>query len=159
MGDERYPYEIVSHWRVSGPIGEVFDVLTDAPALPRWWPAAYSEVTEVAPGDSDGRGRTTAIVTRGFLPYSVRWQVEVAEARRPDLIRIKATGDVIGRGEWRLAPEGDMVALAYDWRVRVGKPWMEKFEFLLKPLFVINHNYVMRRGEEGLRAELARRRA
>jgi hypothetical protein len=45
------------------------------------------------------------------------------------------------------------------WRVRVGKPWMRAFERVLKPAFVWNHNSVMRRGELGLRAELARRNA
>jgi hypothetical protein len=52
---------------------------------------------------------------------------------------------------------GGEVALAYTWRVRVEKPWMQRLEFLLKPLFTINHNHVMRRGEAGLRRELARR--
>jgi hypothetical protein len=41
--------------------------------------------------------------------------------------------------------------------VRVEKPWMQRLEFLLKPLFTINHNHVMRRGEAGLKRELARR--
>ena len=67
--------------------------------------------------------------------------------------------DVIGLGEWRLAEHGGEVDLRYLWRVRVGKPWMQRFEFLLKPVFTWNHNWVMRRGEQGLRAELARRKA
>ena len=154
-----YPYEIVSHWRVPGRIDDVYAVLTDAPGLPRWWPEAYSEVREIAPGDETGRGRVSAIVTRGFLPYAVRWQITVTEARRPDLIRIDAAGDVEGVGEWRLRQDDGAVALAYDWRVRVGKPWMRRFERLLKPLFVWNHDYVMRRGEKGLAAELGRRAA
>lgn len=153
----RYPYEIVSRWRVPGSIEQVFDVLTDAPSLPAWWPEAYSEVRELAPGDARGIGRMAEIVTRGFLPYSIRWRIEATEIRRPDLIRVRASGDLSGVGEWRLAEDGRDVVLAYDWRVRVEKPWMRRIEALLKPAFVINHNHVMRRGEKGLRAELARR--
>lgn len=111
----------------------------------------------MAEGDADGVGRVTAITTRGVLPYDVNWQVTVLETKAPNLIRIAATGDVEGLGDWRLAQQGDLVQLVYDWRVRVGKPWMRHFEFLLKPLFVANHNWVMRRGEQGLRTELKRR--
>jgi uncharacterized protein YndB with AHSA1/START domain len=158
MGDERYPYEIESRWRVAGAIDDVYAVLTDAEALPRWWPEAYSKVTVAVPGDPEtGVGRITDITTRGVLPYDVTWQVEVLETRRPELIRVRASGDVIGLGEWRLAQNGGEVDLSYLWRVRVGKPWMRKFEFLLKPVFTWNHNWVMSRGEAGLRAELRRR--
>ena len=49
MAEERYPYEIESHWRVEGAIDDAYAVLTDTEALPRWWPEAYSRVTVVAP--------------------------------------------------------------------------------------------------------------
>jgi hypothetical protein len=125
--------------------------------MPRWWPEAYTRVTEIAPGDSRGCGRISDIVTRGFLPYDVNWRLTVVEVNPPKAIRVTATGDLTGEGEWRLGQEGGEVALAYTWRVRVEKPWMQRLEFLLKPLFTINHNYVMRRGEAGLKRELARR--
>jgi uncharacterized protein YndB with AHSA1/START domain len=157
MADERFPYEIVSRWRVTGAIGDVYTVLTDAASMPRWWPEAYTRVTEIAPGDSRGCGRISDIVTRGFLPYDVNWRLTVVEVNPPKAIRVTATGDLSGEGEWRLAQEGGEVALAYTWQVRVEKPWMQRLEFLLKPLFAINHNFVMRRGEAGLRRELARR--
>lgn len=160
MDHERYPYRIESRWRVAGAIDEVYAVLTDAGALPRWWPEAYAEVTEALGGDPEtGVGRVTDIVTRGRLPYDVSWRVEVIATRPPEFIRIRASGDVIGYGEWRLMQDGDEVDLRYLWCVRVGKPWMQRFEFLLKPVFAWNHNWVMRRGERGLAAEVARRRS
>ena len=160
MAEDRYPYEIESRWRVLGAIGDVYAVLTDTGALPRWWPEAYSRVAVVAEGDPvTGAGQVTDIVTRGVLPYDVTWRLEVLETRAPELIRVKASGDVIGLGTWRLAESDGAVELSYLWRVRVGKPWMRAFERVLKPAFVWNHNSVMRRGELGLRAELARRSA
>ena len=160
MGEERFPYELESHWRVPGAIGDVYAVLMDDAALPRWWPEAYAKVTVAAEGDAaTGVGRITDIVTRGLLPYDVTWRVEVLETGTPDLIRVRASGDVIGLGTWRLTQGDGVVDLRYLWRGRVGKPWMKRLEFLLKPVFVWNHNWVMRRGEQGLRAELARRRA
>jgi uncharacterized protein YndB with AHSA1/START domain len=154
---ERFPYELVSHWRVPGRIDKVYDVLSDQAELPRWWPQVYTRVREIAPGDDSGRGRTLAIVTRGALPYDLTWQFTVLETERPRLIRLKASGELAGFGEWQLAEEGDEVALTYTWRIRAGKPWMQRLEFLLKPLFRMNHNYVMRQGEEGMKRELARR--
>ncbi len=154
---ERYPYEIESRWRVPGEIGDVYATLTDSEALPRWWPEAYSTVRVVAKGDEQGVGRITDITTRGVLPYEVVWRVTITETRPPKLIRLAASGDVIGRGEWRLRPDGGDVLLTYLWRVRVARAWMQRFEFLLRPIFVANHKWVMRRGELGLRAELARR--
>jgi uncharacterized protein YndB with AHSA1/START domain len=158
MAEERYPYEIVSHWRAPGSLRQVFDVLTDAPALPRWWPSAYTHVREVAKGDPDtGVGRLSEIVTRGFLPYDVDWRLEVIETDPPQRIRVRASGDLSGVGEWLLRQDGDGVAMTYTWRVKVNKAWMQRVEFLLKPFFTINHQYVMRKGERGLREELKRR--
>jgi uncharacterized protein YndB with AHSA1/START domain len=157
MSDGRFPYEIVSRWRVAGTIEEVYGVLTDAAAMPGWWPEAYTRVSEVAPGEPDGCGRVSDIVTRGFLPYDVNWRLTVVAVEPPTMIRVAATGDLSGEGEWRLDQDGAAVALAYTWRVRVEKPLMERLEFLLKPLFTVNHYHVMRRGEAGLKRELARR--
>lgn len=154
---ERFPYELVSRWRVPGRIDDVYTVLTDGPSLPRWWPQAYASVREIAPGDRRGIGRISEMVTRGVLPYDVNWRVEVVDAERPTRIRVKASGDLIGFGEWQLRQDGAEVVLTYDWRVRVTKPWMQRIEFLMKPLFKLNHDWVMKRGEAGLRAELARR--
>ena len=159
MGSDSYPYRIVSHWRAAGRIEDIYAILVDAESLPLWWPEAYRSVRTLAEGDADGVGRVTAITTRGALPYNVNWQVTLTEVRAPTLIRLDASGDVEGRGEWQLQQEGGDVTLRYDWRVRVGKRWMQRFEWLLKPAFVANHNWVMRRGERGLRGELARRAA
>jgi uncharacterized protein YndB with AHSA1/START domain len=156
---ERFPYEIVSHWRVPGPIDRVYDVLSDSPSLPRWWPEAYRRVHEVAPGDAAGRGRMLDITTKGALPYEIVWRLEILDTERPRLIRVGASGELVGFGEWRLAEAGDAVMLTYTWRVRAERPMLRRLEFLLKPVFTLNHNWVMRKGEAGLKRELARRPA
>jgi len=102
MSDGRFPCEIVSHWRVAGVLDEVYAVLSDAASMPGWWPEAYAEVSEVAPGAQDGRGRVSDIVTRGFLPYDVNWRLAVVAVEPPTMIRVAASGDVSGEGEWRL---------------------------------------------------------
>ncbi len=154
---QRFPYELVSRWRVPGPIGRAYDVLSDGEAMPRWWPQAYRRVREIAPGAADGVGRVLEITTRGALPYELTWRLELLETERPRLIRVRASGELAGFGEWQLAEAGNDVALTYTWRVRAEKPMLRRLEFLLKPLFALNHGWVMRKGEEGMRRELARR--
>jgi uncharacterized protein YndB with AHSA1/START domain len=156
---ERFPYEIVSHWRVPGPIGRVYELLSDSAALPRWWPQAYHRVREIAPGDADGRGRVLEITTKGALPYALAWRLEILEATRPRLIRLRASGELVGFGEWQLSEAANEVTLVYTWRVRAEHPILRRLEFVLKPIFALNHNWVMRKGEAGLKRELARRAA
>ena len=109
---------------------------------------------EIAPGDAAGRGRVLAITTKGALPYELTWRLEILEAERPRLIRLKASGELVGFGEWRLAEAGGEVTLTYTWRVRAEHPILRRLEFLLKPIFALNHNWVMRKGEEGMKREL-----
>jgi uncharacterized protein YndB with AHSA1/START domain len=154
---ERFPYEIVSRWRVPGPIERAYEVLSDVEAAPRWWPQAYHRVCEIAPGNTDGDGRILEITTKGALPYELTWRLEILEMEPPRLIRLRASGELVGFGEWQLVETGGDVALTYTWRVRAEQPLLRRLEFLLKPIFALNHNWVMRKGEEGMRREIVRR--
>jgi hypothetical protein len=44
--------------------------------------------------------------------------------------------------------------VTYNWNVYTNKPWMNTFYFLLKPLFVYNHNKIMHLGAVGLAKKL-----
>ena len=152
-------YVFVSRWQVEGTTGEVADVLGDFAALTRWWPSVYLDVWEVRPPDARGLGRRVKTVTKGWLPYKIRWEFEVVESRYPNGFAIVATGDFEGRGVWTFEQRGPMVEMTYDWRLRAEKPLLRNLSFLLKPVFEANHHWAMARGEESLRLELARRRA
>jgi hypothetical protein len=152
-------YVFVSRWRVEGTTGEVADVLGDFAALPRWWPSVYLDVWEVRPPDAQGLGRRIKTVTKGWLPYTIRWELEIVESRYPNGFAIVASGDFEGRGVWTFEQRGSMVEMTYDWRLRAEKPLLRNLSFLLKPLFEANHRWAMAKGEESLRLELARRRA
>jgi hypothetical protein len=152
-------YQFISRWRVEGTCGEVADVLGDPLALPRWWPSAYLDVWEVRPPDSNGVGRRVKLHTKGWLPYTLRWQFEVVESRYPHGFTIVAAGDFDGRGVWTFEQDGPLVNITYDWRLRAEKPLLRTLSPVLKPLFEANHRWAMARGEESLALELARRRA
>src|SRR6266436_8764821 len=74
-------YVFLTRWRVEGTCGEVADVLGDPAALERWWPSVYLGVEELSPGDGHGVGRRARLHTKGWLPYTLRWEFEVVESR------------------------------------------------------------------------------
>ncbi len=152
-------YHFVSQWRVEGTCGEVADVLGDPVALARWWPSVYLAVQELRPGDSRGVGRRVKLHTKGWLPYTLTWELEVVESRYPYGFTITAAGDFDGRGVWTFEQDGAAVNITYDWRLSAEKPLLKNLSFLMKPLFAANHRWAMAQGEESLKLELARPRA
>ena len=152
-------YHFTTRWRVEGTCGEVADVLGIAEALERWWPSVYLQVDELEPPDAHGLGRRVALLTKGWLPYTIQWDFEVVESRYPYGFTIAANGDFHGRGVWTFQQDGGIVDIVYDWRVRADKPFLRNLSFILKPIFEANHRWAMAQGETSLRLELARRRA
>jgi hypothetical protein len=150
-------YHFITHWRVKSTLEEVYNILSDTLEFPRWCPSVYLSVTEVHSGGADHIGRVMQMHTKGRLPYTIRWFSRLAESNRPYGFTIEASGDFQGRGVWTFSKDGRHVKITYDWRVRAGKPLLKYLSFLLKPIFAANHRWAMARGEEGLRAELARR--
>ena len=152
-------YAFLTTWRVRANVDEVFDVLSDPLALPRWWPAVYLEVKELKPADGpNGVGRVIGLHTRGRLPYTLRWNFTVLESTRPSGFKLAAHGDFEGTGVWTLAQDGDHVEATYDWRISAEKPLLRYGTFILRPFFAANHRWAMARGEESLALELRRRR-
>jgi hypothetical protein len=155
----RNDYHFVTDWRVEGTVDEVSAVLGDPVALPRWWPSVYLEVTDLEPGRADDVGREATLHTRGWLPYTLRWILRVTESNRPHGFAFDARGDFEGKGVWTFTQDGRWVDVRFDWRIRAQKPLLRLLSPLLRPAFAANHRWAMARGEESLRAELARRRA
>jgi hypothetical protein len=151
-------YHFITHWHVPGTIQEVVDIIGNAPDLVRWWPSVYLDVKQLEPGDKNGLGKVVSLYTKGWLPYTLRWQFRVTETQ-PDGFTLVARGDFDGRGIWRFEQDGDRVNIVYDWKVRADKPLLRYLSPIIKPIFGANHQWAMRKGEESLLLELARRHA
>lgn len=152
-------YHFITDWRVEGTVKDVSDILRNATDLPRWWPAVYLDVQELEAGDAEGVGKVVSLYTKGWLPYTLRWQFRVTESNYPYGFALEAWGDFVGRGVWTFEQDDDFVKVVYDWRIRADKPVLSKLSFLLKPIFSANHRWAMAKGEESLKLELARRHA
>jgi hypothetical protein len=151
-------YHFITHWRLPGTVAEVAQILGDAPGLARWWPSVYLEVNQLEAGDARGLGKVVDLYTKGWLPYTLRWQFRVTELY-DDGFRLDAWGDFEGRGIWTFTQEGGDVLVTYDWKILAEKPLLRDFSFIMKPIFSANHHWAMARGEESLKLELARRHA
>jgi len=152
-------YYFISKWRVLADVEEVVKIIGDAPSLVRWWPAVYLEVTEINPGDDKGLGKEVSLHTKGWLPYTLNWQLHVTELSPRYGFTFETTGDYVGHGIWTFEQDLAWVNITYDWQVQVNKPMLHYFSALLNPIFSADHHWAMAKGEESLNLELARRRA
>ena len=94
------------------------------------------------------------MVWRSLLPYRVEFEVTATKVERFSLMEGQATGDLEGTGRWRLYEQDGVTAVLYEWDVATTKPWMNRMAPLLRPVFEWNHDWVMRRGGEGIAARL-----
>lgn len=151
-------YHFVTHWRVEATPAEVYAIIEDSRSLTEWWPAVYLQVEELAPGDADGVGRIVSLLTKGFLPYRLRWQFITQEKRPSEQITLLATGDFLGRGVWTFTADGPHCLIEFDWEITAEKPLLRALTPVLRPLFSANHRWAMAVGQQSLRLELQRRR-
>jgi len=159
-------YHFITTWHVPATREEISEVIGDATGLARWWPSVYLDVSVVDPGGPDGVGRVVSLYTKGWLPYTLRWQFTVTAADPPAGFSLEARGDFVGRGIWTFEvnrpaedPAGPMTTVTYDWLIRAEKGLLKRLSLIMKPIFGANHRWAMARGEESLLLELARRHA
>jgi hypothetical protein len=151
-------YHFITRWRVQATPDEVADVLRDALELPRWWPSVYLDVRVIDDGEPGGAGRVVDLWTKGWLPYTLRWRFTTIRNDGAGGITLRADGDFVGGGTWTFVRDDDHVNAFYDWRIRAEKPLLRRLTWLMRPAFSANHRWAMRKGEESMRIELARRR-
>ncbi|ALS60892.1 SRPBCC family protein [Pandoraea norimbergensis] len=146
-------YHFLTLWRLTAPLEEVWDTIRDVDHWARWWPCVR-EVQTLDAGGADGVGALRRLTWHGALPYSLTFDTRVTHVESMREIRVEASGDAEGTGLWRFDTEGSITVVRYGWDVRTNRAWMSKLAPLAQPLFRWNHNYVMRRGGEGLAAVL-----
>lgn len=153
-------YHFITHWHVLATCEEIYRLLEDLDSLAAWWPSVYLDVRVTKPGRPGGVGKEVALLTKGWLPYKLRWQFRVTETDFPTGFALEAWGDFVGRGVWTFRPdENGGCYITYDWKISAEKPLLKYLSWLFRPVFAANHHWAMRQGEKSLRLELLRRRA
>jgi hypothetical protein len=145
-------YHFEDHWKIPFPIEAVFDVLATPVKFPGWWQGVYLKATALDPA-----ARHIAVLTKGWLPYKLRWTIETIRMEKPNLIEFKASGDFeTDLSRWILRREGKGTLVTLDWNPKVEKPIVKLLSPVLKPVFEWNHHWAMNRGEKQLTEYLSR---
>ena len=150
-------YRFVDRWFVRAPLEAVYDVVGDTLGYPDWWGDVFVSVE--GDGGPPRPGRHVTIVSRGFLPYLLRWEAQVVEVDAPRRFDFSMTGDFVGSGGWAFDSAEDGTNAVFEFRPRVEKRGVKQLSPILKPLFQWNHRWAMQRGERGVTALFQRRAA
>jgi hypothetical protein len=142
-------YRFLTTWLLEAERERVWEAIYDSERWPQWW-RGVKRVVELEPGDETGVGRLARYTWRSRLPYELAFEVLTTRAERPRLLEGEARGELAGTGRWRLFAEGETTAVLYEWNVRTTRAWMNLLAPLARPIFAWNHDWVMRRGGEGL---------
>ena len=153
-------YHFITNWRVEATCQEVYITLKEANDLKRWWHSVYLDVKTLEKGDAHGLGKVVELYTKGWLPYTLKWQFRVTEVHPNTFsgFSLEAFGDFVGRGIWTFEQDGAFCNIVYDWEIEAEKPLLKYLSFLMKPIFSANHLWAMRKGLESLVLELRRRK-
>ena len=138
-----HDYHFITHWRVRGPIEKIYQVLKDGGGYSRWWRPPYRRSEEIGPNKFRS-------VVRARLPYTLTFTTELERENPPHEIAIRASGDLVGTGLWRLRQDGEETEITFLWDVRAEKKMIRRLSPVLRPLFRWNHDWVMRAGERGI---------
>ena len=143
-------YRFVDEWHVPASPEWVYGLLSCPREYPDWWGDAFLQ------GEGDPRpaapGKRARLLTRGRLPYRLRWELVCVEAIAPTRLVSRIEGDFVGEGVWSISPAGDGTRVLLQWNVEVRKGVVRRLTPLLRPLFARNHRWAMARGLERITA-------
>jgi uncharacterized protein YndB with AHSA1/START domain len=146
-------YAFVDEWLLPGPPDDVYGVLSCPRDYPSWWPDAFLE------GEGDdgpaAPGKRARLLTRGKLPYRLRWELVCVEATPGRRLVSQIQGDFEGIGTWTIEPRESGSLVRLEWIVEVRKPVVRYLTPVLRPLFAWNHRWAMNRGRERISALLS----
>ena len=142
-------YSFSSRWHLAASqerVWRAFEELLPSENPFVFWPGMRSE----------RRGGPDIHVTAGSpVGYTLRFRVYDVEPTPMEWVTLRADGDLLGRATMQLSAVDDLSStIDVSWHVDVTQPWMRRMRFVLRPVFVLAHDAVMRAGERGLNAWL-----
>jgi uncharacterized protein YndB with AHSA1/START domain len=142
-------YRFLTTWLLTAPREQVWDAVYDSERWPEWWQGVL-EAEKLEEGNETGVGQYGRYVWKSKLPYKVEFHVRTTKVEKPYLLEGDAEGELAGVGRWRLFEQGGVTAVLYEWNVSTTSPWMNAISPIARPVFAVNHDYVMRNGGTGM---------
>ncbi len=151
-------FRFVTEWQAEASVERVWDVLLDQQQWPTWW-NGFRSAEQLSAGESSGRGMRIRQGWRGWLPYTLKIDVEIVDIARHRLLQGRAAGDMEGTCTWTFEPAGGRTTVRFVMDVRPARWWMNLPVPLAGRVVTSNFNAIMRSGEQGLTRVLAGREA
>ena len=142
-------YRFLTTWLITAPRELVWDAIYDSERWPEWWHGVLA-ADKLEEGNSTGVGQYGRYVWKSKLPYKLEFHARTTRVEKPHLLEGTVEGELAGIGRWRFFEQDGTTAVLYEWEVETTKAWMNLLTPVARPIFAVNHDYVMRNGGEGL---------
>jgi uncharacterized protein YndB with AHSA1/START domain len=142
-------YSFLTTWLIEAERERVWDAIYDSERWPEWW-RGVEAAERIADGDEAGVGQVGRYLWRSRIPYPVRFEITTTLVDRPNVLAGEAVGELEGTGTWRLFEDPPVTAVVYEWDVATTRAWMNLLAPIARPVFRLNHDWVMRNGGTGL---------
>jgi len=146
-------YKFITRWEIEAPLNDVWYAIYQSEEWSKWW-KGVQQVKVIKENDAQGINGIREYKWKSLLPYTLSFKMKLVD--KNDFISLKgiAFGELEGHGTWHFKEENGMASIEYNWHVKTNKAWMNYFPFILKPMFKLNHDVVMKWGAKGLAKKL-----
>ncbi|MBO0839794.1 MAG: polyketide cyclase [Sciscionella sp.] len=143
-----HEYRFRNLWWLAASADRVFDALVDLEAYPLWWP----HIREVSKVDDD----TAELVCRSVLPFELVVRMTRAEQdQRAGRVRVNLSGDLEGWLGGVITRDARGTRLEIVQHVVAHKKLLRRLAFVARPVWLANHELMMRGGRRGLHRYLS----
>jgi uncharacterized membrane protein len=146
-------YKFITQWEIEAPINDVWYSIHESADWPTWW-KGVQQVKIIAENDASGINGIREYTWKSALSYKLSFKTKLVEKEDFKFLKGIAFGELEGEGIWHFTEEKGKTKVQYNWNVQTNKVWMNYFSFILKPLFKINHDIIMKWGADGLAKKL-----
>lgn len=146
-----YRFSVV--WWTTAVTDRVWEALANYAAWPTWWRGIRS-VEVLHRGDENGVGTILRQRWRSWVPYTLRFDLEMLRIESGRLLDGRASGDLEGICKWTLAPVNGGTEIHFDVDIRTARWWMNLAGPFAQKIVRSNFETIMRWGREGLERSL-----
>ncbi len=151
-------YEFLTQWAFNHPRATLYSLLSQPSEYPQWIRGVQISVAMLNAGNPDGTQREDLVSLRSFLPYTLTWKMKCVEADGKHRIVALIQGDLVGQGIWSIREISKACSeVSFEWKVILTRPSLNRWGWVLRPLWVWNHHWVMQCWRKSLQKELERR--
>lgn len=146
-------YSFTSIWKLKASLEDIWYAIYYSEDWPYWW-KDFVSVTEIEKGDEQSIGSIRIYKLKSPFVYTLSFSLLLTRRKDFQYLEGQAGGELQGTGAWKFEESEGVTTVTCHWQVATNIGWMNKFAFLLKPLFKYNHSLVMKRGAKYLADKL-----